>query len=78
MSDFQQGLLIIYVSHDDGETWEMVEPARVPDWLKEPNVMARLVAGEMAKNRDVGLTVKEELLPWYRASKFDSSGETVN
>lgn len=72
-----EGLLIIYKSEDDGETWEPLKTEDVPPWLKQPDVMARLVAGDMAKTEFVGgLSVRGYVFPWYRAERMSSEGET--
>jgi hypothetical protein len=60
-----QALAIIYVSTDDGETWSAVNPVSVPDWLKEPDVMANLLHGECAQNRMFPMV-------WYRAQKIEA------
>lgn len=74
MTEERTGLLIILRSEDDGETWFPVEPALVPDWLKEPDVMGRMVAGDMVQQKSTILSAT--VLPWYRAEKMDSQGET--
>lgn len=73
-----EGLLVIYVSEDDGETWAPLKPEDVPAWVKAPDVLGRLVAGEIAKREFVGgMAVRDDYrFPWYRAEKMSSDGET--
>jgi hypothetical protein len=64
-----EGTLIILMSADGNEPWYPVLPDAVPDWIKnDPDVLANLVNGEMAKQAD-GLC-------WYRATKINADGET--
>lgn len=46
MTTIQQAVLVIYVSRNGRDGWLPVEPAAVPEWVKSPAVMGRLVAGE--------------------------------
>lgn len=41
-----QANLIIFSSPNGRDHWDPVLPEDVPEWLKEPDVVARLVAGE--------------------------------
>lgn len=41
-----QANLIIFSSPNGRDHWEPILPEEVPEWLKAPDVMARLVAGE--------------------------------
>ena len=51
----------------DGETnWTPVSPEDVPEWLKAPEVMGRLVNGEMAQG-PVSMVLPDEMRPWFRA-----------
>jgi hypothetical protein len=70
-----EAMLVILRSDDDGETWKPVPTADVPEWLKAPDVVAKLVAGEMAKFAG-GIVIPDEMRPWYRAEKVSSEGET--
>lgn len=68
-----EGLLIILRSETprDEASWKPVLPAEVPEWVKSPDNMARLVAGESCCNPETGD------LGWYMAEKVDSSGEKI-
>lgn len=72
MSTLQQGTLVIFMAADPitrDSQWHMVPVDKVPDWIKDdPDVLANLVNGEMAKQAD-GLT-------WWRAERIDRAGET--
>ena len=61
----KQAMLVVFSSSDEGKTWEPVHPQEVPEWLKAPEVMGRLVAGDMAKN-DLIATIHPV---WYRAEE---------
>lgn len=61
-----EGVLIIYVSPNGRDNWQPVLPADVPEWLKAPDILGELVAGEMACKAD------EEPPVWYRAEKVES------
>lgn len=58
------GTLVIYRSSTGKRKWKPVLPAAVPAWLKDPEVLGRLVAGEMAHKPKEG---------WYRAEKLADS-----
>lgn len=63
----KSAVCIIYKSPDGENNWTPVKPEDVPGWIKEPDVMARLVKGEMARNDRSALLVPEDARPWYRA-----------
>lgn len=63
-----EAMLVIFVSLDGEEPWTVVPPNQVPEWLKDPDVMAELVAGSMAQN-------KEAPLAWYRAEELEIDHE---
>lgn len=68
-----EGLLIILKSANGRDGWEPVLPADVPEWVKNPDVMARLVAGDMVCDPTIG----EYGSDWYRAERMSSEGENV-
>lgn len=63
-----QARLVILESPNGRDHWRPLKPDEVPEWLKAPEVMAKLVEGEMAqrKKSDAGV-VLPETMPWYRA-----------
>jgi hypothetical protein len=63
----KQANLIIYVSNDGGANWTALALTDVPDWLKDPDVMRKLIEGEMAQQRPDGLVLPDDVRPWYRA-----------
>lgn len=72
-------MLIFYKSEDDGRTWEPVLPADVPEWCKEPDYVARLVAGQMASKESPLIVANPQRKIWYRAVKAalpEQTGET--
>lgn len=52
---------LVILRSTDCRRWKPVLPKDVPAWLKEPETVGRLVAGEMARRRK-GKT-------WYRAEQ---------
>lgn len=46
----EQGMLIIYRSPDGADAWEPVKTVDVPEWIKSPEVMGRIVNGEVCQN----------------------------
>jgi len=54
--------LIIYTSENGRDPWAAVLPDTVPEWLKRPDIVGRLVAGQMCMDpRSVSGT------DWFRA-----------
>jgi len=49
--------LIIFVSVDGDDPWHPIKNDEVPTWLKDPDVIGRLVSGDMCSNG----------ASWYRA-----------
>jgi len=70
MTNLAQALCVIYSTTDEGETWFPVLPENVPEWVKSPDVMANMLAGEYAQNTEFPLA-------WYRAERVDANGEAV-
>ena len=65
--------LVILRSANGEDDWTPVKPEDVPDWLRDPDVMGRLVAGNIAQG-PVNVLLPDELRPWYGACCV----ETVN
>lgn len=72
MAEFAQALLLILRSRNGRDGWVLVKPEDVPAWVKSPDNMAKLVAGEMCMKSDEGVDGSD----WFRAEKVDSTGET--
>lgn len=72
MAEFAQALLVILRSPNGRDGWTPVKPEDVPAWVKAPDNMAKLVAGEMCMKADEGQSGSD----WYRAEKVESKGET--
>jgi hypothetical protein len=60
--------LIILRSPDGESDWTPVMPDQVPEWLKDPVVVGRLVNGEMAQGPS-GILLPDQFHPWYRAER---------
>lgn len=65
----KQAMLVIFSSpHGRGE-WTLVKPEDVPEWVKDPDNMARLVEGETCMKCDEGETGSL----WYCAMPVDDA-----
>lgn len=64
----KQAELVIWRSPNGRDQWQMIKPADVPEWVKHPNVLGRMVAGEMASD------VRNDPF-WYRAEPAPSDKE---
>lgn len=62
--------LIIWRSPDGEKGWKIIKPDEVPDWVKHPDVMGRLVAGDM-------VTDQKHSPFWYRAEPTPSAQEVA-
>lgn len=67
-----QVLAVILKSANGRDGWELVKPEDVPAWVKEPERMARMLAGDMVMDPTQGAAGSD----WYRAEKLDAQGET--
>lgn len=56
--------LVIWHSRTGKRKWNPVLPAEVPEWVKDKDVLGRLVAGEKAYMKGYG---------WFRAEKIADS-----
>ncbi len=65
---FTQAVLIVYKSENGRDNWQPVLPADVPEFVKRPDVMGSLVAGEECMDAAQGSAGS----PWYRAIKVTS------
>lgn len=61
----KHAMLVIYVSENGRNGWKPVAPEHVPEWVKAPDVMGRLVAGEQCMDAKVG----DRGSDWYRGEK---------
>ena len=69
MTALTLAMLIIY-SSPDGQVWSPVLPADVPDWLKDPDTIAKLVDGLMCQSPNSGSRTT-----WFRAERHLLPGE---
>lgn len=69
---------LVYSSPDGKTGWRLVKPGDVPEWVKRPAVMGRLLAGEIAKENHVGLALPARLGLdlWYRAERVMPDAES--
>lgn len=66
-----EALLIILRSENGRDGWTAIKNEDVPDWVKDPENIRRMVEGEMCCRPETG----DE--SWYRCEKVSSEGETV-
>ena len=67
----KQALMTIYRSPNGRDQWAPVEQKDVPEWVKNPDVMGRLVSGDIAQNTG-GIILPDEDREWYRAERVTS------
>ena len=65
--ELKQATLVILASANGRDGWCPVKPENVPAWAKEPDCIARLVAGHMCMKCDEGPDGSQ----WYRAATED-------
>ena len=65
-----EAMLIFYRSLDGETDWEPLKIDEIPEWLKAPDVVGHLVAGEMAQ-ADSNVLIPDEVRPWYRAEQVN-------
>ena len=63
-------MLIIYASPDGNAGWTPVLPADVPDWVKDPDTLGKMIAGNACQNPN-----SASRSTWYRAVRVMSSEE---
>jgi hypothetical protein len=68
MTDYKQARLVILESENGRDGWKPLMPEQVPEWVKHPDNLARLVAGEMCMDPTKG----DKGSPWYRAEKLET------
>lgn len=64
----KQGRLVIYRSVNGRDNWQPIGEFDVPEWVKQPDVMGRLVAGEQCMDPTEGSRGSA----WYRAVRVVS------
>ena len=67
MSEFKQANVVLLASVNGRDHWHPVKPEAVPAWVKEPDAMGRIVAGEAAMKCDE----EGDGSMWYRAALPD-------
>ena len=64
---YAQAFLVVFVSADGEKNWNPLTWDEVPQWVKHPDNMARLVDGEMCQDPTQG----EAGSSWYRAERVE-------
>lgn len=77
MKKLKHAVLVIYQSPNGQDNWEPVKPEDVPEWLKKPDVMGRLVNGYTARFEGTGLLLPDGIRPWYRAEVAKPDAEVA-
>lgn len=67
----KEALLVIYRSENGRDNWVPIPAAEVPEFVKAPATMGRLVAGEECMDAGEGKNGSA----WYRALRVVTHGE---
>lgn len=67
----KQTRLVIYESPNGRGGWHPMLPSELPDWVKHPDIIGHLVAGEMCCDPALG----EKGSNWYKAVRVLSPAE---
>lgn len=62
----KQDNIIIFTSVNGREPWHPVKPEEVPEWVKHPDNMAKMLSGEECMKCDEGVAGSA----WYRAVRL--------
>lgn len=62
----KQLIYVVHMSPNGKDNWTLVKPEDFPEWLKNADVMERMVSGHIAQNTN-GVIAPDEVRPWYRA-----------
>ena len=65
----KQAVLVVFESPNGRDNWKPLMAADVPEWVRHPDVMGRLVAGEQCMDAAQG----DKGSKWYRASRVVSA-----
>ena len=71
MNNLKQAKLIVYRSENGRDNWEPVTADSLPAFVKNPDVMGRLVAGEQCMDAGEGARGSA----WYRAVRVVNQHE---
>ncbi|MFA7269927.1 MAG: hypothetical protein WC073_11330 [Sterolibacterium sp.] len=61
----KQAVLVIYESVNGRDNWIPRMPAELPEWVRHPDIIGRLVAGQMCMDPTIG----DKGSNWYRAER---------
>ena len=64
MTGTKRAAVVLLASLNGRDGWYMVKPEDVPAWVKDPDTMGRIVAGESCMKCDEGVAGSL----WYRAA----------
>lgn len=60
--------LVIMTADDENGPWTQLKSEAVPGWVKDPDVMGRMVNGEMVRTDG----------PWYLAVRVNENGDPIH
>lgn len=63
-----EALIIVYASENGRDGWAPVMPADIPEFVKDPDCMGKLLAGYQVMDPSMGETGSR----WYRAAKYEA------
>jgi hypothetical protein len=64
-------IVVLCSANLDANVWAPVEPSEVPEFIKEPETMGRLIKGEVCQCSVLGHDEMADQDLWYRAEKCD-------
>ena len=64
MATVSVGRVVIAVSPDGRADWKLLKPGEAPDWLKDEDVMGKMLDGHVAHD------YADPAAPWYCAVKI--------
>ena len=70
-NQYAQAYMIVFVSKDGENDWHPLRWDEVPEWVKHPDNMARLVDGDMCQDPTLGA----EGSSWYKAERVEAPKE---
>ena len=65
----KQAVLVVFESPNGRDQWKPLVASDVPEWVRHPDVMGRLVAGEQCMDAAQG----DKGSKWYRAARVVSA-----
>ena len=65
--------LIIFESPNGRDQWKPLLPKDVPEWVKDPEIISRMIDGEICMDAKIG----DKGSPWYCAEQAPSESYVI-